>query len=370
MKNILFDIKTIIPLYTEGFINGIGRSTYELLKAISDEPRDFEITLFSQNTRGITAKKDFQKLGYLHFYMPDRPFFRYLTNALKLRNVFKSYDLIQMPNNNQDRPEDISKTIFTIHDLAVCKYPELWSGTDRTFFETLRNDLRQCKHIVTCSESTKHDIIDFADVQPEKITVALWGVNRDIFHPSENKQTLSKYGINGTYFFSSSCNHPRKNGPVLFAAYREYVNQGGLKQLVLLNPLENELSQYSDLVDSKKIIVCRRISDAELVHLYTHAHCTFLISSFEGFGFPILESLCCGTQVISANNTSLPEAGGDIVKYVGKIDVDSVLQAIIAIDNLSKEETLDYKKCEIHLSRYTWKKCAEKYIDMYNNLLA
>ena len=63
MKCLLIDVNSIIPYYTAGYVSGIGRSTLELLNALSkigDLP--FEIVLFSQNIRGVKAKKYLRKL--------------------------------------------------------------------------------------------------------------------------------------------------------------------------------------------------------------------------------------------------------------------------------------------------------------------
>lgn len=99
-KKILIDTKTILPLYIQGFISGIGRSTYELLNALQKKKDlPFEIILFSQSTKGVSPKKDFL-FKNLHFYMPDRPFFRKVTNFLKMKRWFVKYDLLHMPNNN------------------------------------------------------------------------------------------------------------------------------------------------------------------------------------------------------------------------------------------------------------------------------
>ena len=69
-------------------------------------------------------------------------------------------------------------TIYTIHDLAVCKFLEMWPNTDGDFFERLKDDIVRCKSIVTCSEATKKDIVKFAGVSPDKIEVIYWAILR------------------------------------------------------------------------------------------------------------------------------------------------------------------------------------------------
>lgn len=148
-----------------------------------------------------------------------------------------------------------------------------------------------------------------------------------------------------------------------------YKENNGERQLVLLNPLKEYLDDYMDLIESNNIIVCRNVSDEDLIELYSHAHCSFLISSYEGFGFPILESLSCETPVVSANNSSLPEAGGDVALYLKDTTVDSVYEMMKYIDVKDKSQLLDMSACRKHLAKFTWDVCADKYVSYYKALL-
>lgn len=370
MKKILVDTKTVLPLYTCGFVSGIGRSTYELLRALDrKESLPFEVILFSQSLKGVSPKRDFH-FRNLHFYLPDRPVFRRVTNSLRMKSWFVRYDLLQMPNNLAQVPECPEKAVYTVHDLAVCRYPEMWPGTnlDR-LLQILKERLGQCRAVVTCSRATKDDIVRFVGIDPGKIEVIPWGIDRRKFRPSAGTGYAERHNVRPSYFFCSSCNHPRKNLPVLLAAYGKYVGNGGKRQLVLLNPLPECLNDYTPLIAAGNIVVCRDIRDEDLVELYGNAHCTFLISAYEGFGFPILESLSCGTPVVSAGNSSLPEVGGEVVRYLDEVTADSVCEMMEKIDGCGKESLLDAAACRAHLDNFTWDICADRYTDFYKSLL-
>lgn len=369
MKRLLIDINSIIPYYTIGNVYGIGRSTLELLKALKEiKDIPFEITLFSQNTHGVTAKKDFP-FHYLHFYMPYRPFFKYIANWIHLKKWFYNYDLLHMPNNT-DPIENESKVIYTIHDLIVWHHPDMWVIKNREhFFRKLKSSLQNCKAIVTCSEASKKDILTFSGISEKKVAVIPWGVNRDIFHPTYNANYLQKMGITGLFYFSASCNHPRKNLPLLLKAYKKYVMEKGKGQLVLLNPLNKDLENYQDLILSNRIIICKNISDQELVYLYSSAHCSIIISEYEGFGLPILESLACHTQVLSTRNSSLVEVGGEIIDYLDVLTEETLSERLLAYDTQRKDELANTTQIEKHLSIFSWERCAEKYIRFYNQQL-
>lgn len=369
MGKILIDINSVIPIFTTGYSTGIGRSTFELLKAISkikDIP--FEIILFSQNLRGVKANKDFPFI-YLHFYIPNRPFFKQIIKLFHLKKIFCKYDLIHIPHNT-DIIENENKVIYTIHDLAVYRYPEMWGvKNDIHFFHKLEDSLQKCKAIITCSESSKRDIINYIGIPENKIVSIPWGINREIFHPINERRYINRKGIKELYYFSASCNHPRKNLPLLLQAYQQYLSEGGAGQLVLLNPMVSALEKYKDLIEKEKIIICKGISDKELTELYTHAHCSIVVSQYEGFGFPILESLACHTMVLSANNSSLTEAGGHNIEYFDQLNIECISKMLLKYDKIKKEETINIEKTEEHLNHFTWENCAKKYIEFYSRQL-
>ena len=71
---------------------------------------------------------------------------------------------------------------------------------------------------------------------------------------------------------------------------------------------------------SGKIIVLGNLSDAKIDHLYRHCLFTVFPSFAEGWGLPVGESLACGTPCIASNATSIPEVGGDLVRYIDPFD--------------------------------------------------
>lgn len=368
-KKILLDVNSIISLYLNGFLYGVGRSTHELITALNNyDEIPFEIILFSQNLKGIGARNLQTKFKKLHFWLPNRNKTKNFSNFLKLKRLFSNYDIIHIPHNT-DSWEDISKTIYTIHDLIVYRYPEMWGLTDE---ERKQHKFiaQNCKAIVTCSEASKNDIIKFWDVPEEKITVIPWGVNRKIFYPDLDQEININHLKKFNYFFCASCNHPRKNLNHIVESFSNYIKKGGNHNLILLKPYNFEYDKYQTLVDDRKIIIIEGISDDILRALYSQAKASILMSKYEGFGLPVLESLACGTQVICAHNSSLIEAGGEVVDYISENNLDLLTNTFLKYENLNKFETLDLEKTEKHLSNFTWENCARNYIEFYKKVLS
>jgi glycosyltransferase involved in cell wall biosynthesis len=138
---------------------------------------------------------------------------------------------------------------------------------------------------------------------------------------------------------------------------------------VLLNPQVNEVDHYQDLVASGRVIIVRGIDDKMLVKLYSQAKASIVVSLYEGFGFPVLESLACHTQVICARNSSLVEAGGEVVDYLQDLTTNSLSDRLLGYDNLDKTQTIDINRVEGHLEKFTWLNCAKQYVAFWNRIL-
>lgn len=367
MKRILIDVNSTISLFTRGFLAGVGRSTMELVGALAElDNLPFELHLFTQNIKGI-GRLNLPNTRSHHFYMPLRPTFKNISDRLRLKKHLTGYDLLHIPHNT-DTTEDLPNTIFTIHDLIVYRYPEMWGLTcgERQEHKRIANG---CRHIITCSEASRQDIINFWDVDPSRVTSIPWGINRQMFCPARDDEGMKALGVTRPFFFCASCNHPRKQLPLLLEAYKLYRQRGGTFQLALLGPKQTELDPYSGLLANGDIIPCRGVSDSMLNVLYTQAHATILISLAEGFGFPILESLACGTQVICSDRSCMPEVGGDVVDYIRDINPDSLADMLMRYENTPKQDTLNSDAVEGHLAQFTWRRCAERYVSIYAKLL-
>jgi glycosyltransferase involved in cell wall biosynthesis len=88
-------------------------------------------------------------------------------------------------------------------------------------------------------------------------------------------------------------------------------------------------------------------------------------SFYEGFGLPPLEAMQCGVPVITSNTSSLPEVVGDAAIM---IDPQSANELEAAMYSLYTDQNLRYNLSAKGMERaklFSWKKCAEKTIDVY-----
>lgn len=364
MKRVVIDINSVLPLYSRGWISGIGRTTKELVEALDKmDNLPFELMLYSQNTKNISGKQLGLKYQNKHIYFPHKDWANKIIKTFHIRECATHYDLLHIPHNF-DWVAKPQKTLVTIHDAMFFAYPD--EVFDYKYAQKVYPTLaKKCKGIITCSESSKRDIMQYMDIPEEKVSICPWGYRDDIFYPRDNKKT------GYPYFLMVSCSTGRKNTMSVIRAYEKFVKQKPQHELVLVwpNPPQTALDYCNQAHLRNHIYITNDIDDERLSVLYNEATATFFPSRYEGFGLPILESMACGTPVVTCRNSSLPEVGGDAALYVDPDDIDAMF------DIMGKFEQGDLKKgdfeslCLKQAELFSWQKCAEQTVEVYKKWL-
>lgn len=269
-----------------------------------------------------------------------------------------------------------TKTIVTVHDLVCMKHPELLIiSKDRVkiIIKTIQNaDL-----ILTISKNTQKDIIELLDIDKKKIVVIHLGID-PIFETKIDQQsikkTLERYRITFPYYLYVGNIDPRKNLRRLITAYGKFVKKKRDKGKLLLIGYRTsrgaeELSIIDDLNLQERVIYLGYVPRADLPLLYAGAKIFIFPSIYEGFGFPVLEAMSCGVPVITSNTSSLPEIAGDSAYFVVPDSVDSIVEALDAVDS---NEDLRLEMINKGLKRaklFQWQYTASKTVDCYRRLI-
>ena len=268
------------------------------------------------------------------------------------------------------------KFVLTIHDLAIKKLKTVGSFKN-TIIQKLfvKRSLKSANRIIAISEATKKDIIELYKIKEEKISVVYNGTNLkennyDLTVEQEN-EIQEKFNIKDTpYIFFLSTIEPRKNVETLIKAYEQIREKGEIIKLILAGGLGWKYEGVLELREKSKyrddIYLPGYISKEEKTYLFKNAKCFVYPSLYEGFGLPILEAMINKQIVVTANNSSLPEVGGEAAFYYDEtLNYQNLGNKIIEVLNLSEEKR--NKKIEeglIQAKRFTWEKCAKKTLDI------
>jgi alpha-1,3-rhamnosyl/mannosyltransferase len=267
--------------------------------------------------------------------------------------------------------------VATVHDLSVFKFPETHPVERiRQFEREFAGSMARASHLITDSEATRKEVIDFLAWAPEKITAVPLGVSARFAPRPEAELTscLGKYDLrHGGYALCVSTLEPRKKIGNLLLAY-QCLPQRLREQtpLVLIGSrgwLSEELHQEIErLAQQGWLRYLGFIPEADLPAVYAGARTFIYPSSYEGFGLPVLEAMASGVPVVTSNRSSLPEVTKGAALLVDPDDIDALA---LAIEASLLDQSWRVKAMSAGLTvaqEFTWDRCIEKTVHVYKNI--
>jgi len=266
--------------------------------------------------------------------------------------------------------------VATIHDLFPVVHPEWTSDFLIDQYERiLRPGMARVDRVIAVSEHTKKDLIERWRVPEEKIVVTHEGVDRDLFRPlpeAEKTALRKRLGLPERFVlmvgpFDPWChpgNVPRalarlplalKDVGVVFAG------KGGATR-----PEVERLTAEEGL--SARAVWTGFVPQTELVGLYNLAEALVYPSFYEGFGLPVLEAMACGTPVVTANTSSLPEVAGGAALLVDPTRVDAIADALRRVLDDPSERALRVERGFARAKELSWAETARKTLAVYQSL--
>ncbi len=267
------------------------------------------------------------------------------------------------------------KRLVTIHDMIPFVHPETHTSlTNLLFHHYIRRSLAYVDGIITVSEASKRDILRFYQIPDDRVHVIYNGVAPE-FSPRprcEVESAMRRYRISGPYILSVGALQERKNLATLFRAYRQLLENGVRHQLVIVGKeawrTEGTFRALRELGLEEQVVLTGFVDDADLPAIYSGADVFVFPSLYEGFGLPPLEAMACGTPVITANTSSLPEIVGDAGVLVDATDVQGFMAGIQTIlDDTSRRHQLAQSGLE-RASVFSWERTALQHSELYRTM--
>jgi glycosyltransferase involved in cell wall biosynthesis len=259
-----------------------------------------------------------------------------------------------------------AKNIYALHDLVPLRLPYTTLDNKLLYLRLMKRIAREADHIVTVSENSKRDIVSVLKVPESKVTNTYQAVDIPgsyLNGPIERLKGELKGGFGleyKKYLLYYGAIEPKKNVPRIIEGY--LASNVGLplviagssawksdQELRLLTGVEGER-----LLKRRTIIRVPYLSFAQLVNLIQGAVAVIFPSLYEGFGLPIIESMTCGTPVITSNLGSMKEIAGDAALLVDPYNIREIKEAITAIVSnnqlQSEKSALGYKTAACYSS--------------------
>jgi glycosyltransferase involved in cell wall biosynthesis len=221
------------------------------------------------------------------------------------------------------------------------------------------------------TESEREEMHEYLKIPYKNIKIIPLGVDHDFFKPSIDKDSTRKKILSELnipyekYFFHvSEINFARKNQIRLADAY-QMARKSGLKHNLIiagkhLPTIKNKIGHLPG------IFVLDWVTNEQLLQLYQGADVFVLPSIHEGFGIPLVESMCCGVPCISTNKHSPKHIIQDAGLLINPHDISEISDSMLTLANnpklLNELSEKSLKRSEF----FSWKKYAKQVFALYD----
>jgi glycosyltransferase involved in cell wall biosynthesis len=237
------------------------------------------------------------------------------------------------------------RTVLTVHDLSFEHSREAMPLKDTLAFRvTVPRSARRAARVIAVSERTKRDVVELYRVPPERVAVIPHGVD-PAFGPARDGPRAGYLLFVGAIM--------RRKDPLAAAAAAAEV---GLP-LVVVGP-EKEPRLAAEL-RRRGADLRGYVEKAELADLYRGAEALLLPSRYEGFGFPVLEAMACGTPVVVSDSSSLPEVVGDAGLIVPADSPEAWRQALEAVAGDASLAADLRRRGILRAAQFSWERSAD-----------
>ncbi|NNJ11389.1 glycosyltransferase family 4 protein [Chloroflexales bacterium ZM16-3] len=364
---------------------GIGRYTRELLAAAIPRDRALRYVLFYA-AGGLPPNspylRDLADLCAANPNVRARPIpisprlltilWQRLRLPIPVESLIGKIDILHAPDFVL--PPTRARALLTVHDLTFMARPETAdAGLRRYLMAAVPRSLRRADMVLADSQATRADLGRLLGVDVGRVRVLYPGVSPR-FRPlpaAACEPLRAQLGLPESFLLFVGTLEPRKNLVRLIEAFGRLSDMGAHPGLSLVIAgrrgwLYEEIFAAVDRLGlAERVYFLDFIDDSHLPGVYNLARAFVYPSLYEGFGLPALEAMACGTPVVTANLSSLPEVVGDAAVLVDPLNPDVIADGILrALDDAGRLRAAG----PIQARRFSWETAADGLIDTYRAL--
>ncbi|MEH1822519.1 MAG: glycosyltransferase family 1 protein [Nostoc sp.] len=268
--------------------------------------------------------------------------------------------------------------VMNIYDLTFFKYPKYADSVAKTYFKRVKRCLEWTDLIITISQSSKADIIEYLQVDPKRVYVTpLASRYYPDYLSAQTTEELAKqvnYDFSQPYLLFVSTIEPRKNINTIISAFNFLKQQYKIPhQLILIGKKGWSYEPVFAAIENSpwvnQIHHLNYLSDELVALFYSKADVFVYPSYYEGFGLPVLEAMTLGAAVISSNTSSIPEITGDAAILVDPNNPIQLAEAILKVisDSQLRQELINKGKAKAKL--FSWERTARETLNAYETII-
>src|SRR3989338_4287007 len=352
--------------------SGISEYTYNLLNELLKIDQKNQYFLFYNELKSAHFEEPFKfsNVFYKKFNFPNKLFnlLRSFFGLPKVDRLISGVDVFLMPGFLFASFSKNCRKILVVHDLSFEIYPKFFTYKKRLWHKLIKPKkmCREADLIVSVSENTKNDLINLYQINPEKIKVIYPGLSEIFIKPIEEnqlKKIKEKYQLPNNFIFYLGNLEPRKNLESLIKAFeliKEPINLVVAGSLAWKYQKIKKYCQKSKKKDRIKFLGYVPAEDKPA--LYSLAKIFIYPSIYEGFGLPVLETMACGTPVITSANSSLIEVASDSAILIDPYNINDLVNGINLLLNDEKLQQILRERGIKQAAKFNWSNVAREFL--------
>ncbi|MCY4537917.1 MAG: glycosyltransferase family 1 protein [Chloroflexi bacterium] len=262
--------------------------------------------------------------------------------------------------------------LVTVHDLGYKHFPAAHPQMQRRYLDfTTAHSQRRATLILADSRATADDLSSYYGAPKDKIRVLYPGVDADAlgFEEKDIARVRDRFQLPERFFLFIGTLQPRNNIQGLVNAFVEWQRQVGDKQTgLVLAGGKGWLFDETWLAGAENVRMLGYIEEGDKGALLSQALALVFPSFYEGFGFPVLEAMICGTPVIASNTSSLPELVGKAGLLVDPQDTAAISSAMRRYNSDPGLRQSMIRKGKRQAAAFTWERAAARLHEIFDEI--
>lgn len=272
-------------------------------------------------------------------------------------------------------------TVLSVHDMSLVRLWRYHPPRRLLQIPLVLAGPRLATLVVVPSRSTADEVIRLTSMPAKRIEVIPYGIQRGVSRASEEEVTrvLSRHKLDrGAFILALGTIEPRKNHRRLVEAFEVALRKRLIPpetQLVIAGGMgwhaRGIIRRMEQSPVASKIRHLGFVPSGDTSALMSGAAAVAYVSVYEGFGFPVLESMACGAPTVTSRTSSMPEVAGDAAFLVNPWQVDDIARGVAAAISAGDRDPSGVADAAIRqAARFSWARAAGMMADVYRRAAA